>query len=139
MLLQLKLIANSHGLAGPNPQLLEEAKQSAIAYGQRLQRDYPEFPQTSFKTFPEHISEHILLYLAAKRRAATSRPAHPNQSWLPSGWEGWTPRSTLVASLLTPKSWLTVRHVLDCDFGSLRQAKVAAWYWLDIPSWEGRE
>ncbi len=137
MLLQLKVILRDMGDDTPDAAFLKAAMDHAVGVGTDLESTFDEFPETAFKTFPAHISEHVHFFLGASERQRTGYAQAADVSWLPEGWSGWKPESNVLRRLLTPDSWLAVQHLLGCDFGSLRRAKIASWYWLDEPGWNG--
>ena len=109
----------------------------AYERGRLLQKRYGNLPQTAFEPdsvdrVPEHTFEHIGFYLSAK--ALQNWTARPDvRDWRLPTWRNWKATRVPVVRLLRKASWPCVEALLTTDFGSLRRAKVAAWYLLDLP------
>lgn len=119
ILLQYKaLLANLKSSTFPDQHFLE---MSLLAYkdGEILQKEFDDLPKTAFRPdqpFPPQTAAHVRLFLAGREGAGlTGENSRP------------------IRFLNTHREAL--RRLLTCDFGTLRRAKVAAWYLLDEPFW----
>lgn len=143
MLLQYKLLITSFRGGAFSQAFLIKAMNQALKDGANLERTYPQMPATAFKrskptdsaedAFPAHTAEHLFIYLSAKRRMVSGDPL-PNEPWV-SGTYQFPPSSPVTEWLLGPPGWFPLRHLMECDFGLLRRAKIAAWFLLDEVGW----
>lgn len=108
------------------------AEAEALERGRELEErpELAKLPKTAFRKdrspFPPHTAEHLRLYLAATERIQTHGRSNRQGMWHPGSW-----KSRALHHLSQVEAWPGVRRLMECDWGTLRAAKMEAWHLLD--------